>query len=141
MCHTHGFQCHTGSHFVNSFPYISPGLTFSRLNKELQDLTEYPLDSIKVEFWDDEAKRLVMDLDGAKNTLYEGKKFKLSFKFTKNYPFQCPVVTFIGEDRPIHPYVFSNYYICLPIFRKWNPTLSVKFICLSVMDLLASEQR
>ena len=144
MCHTHDSHCSycwDRSHSVDFFQYTSPELNFSRLHKDLQDLTEYPLDNIKVEFWDDKAKTLVVDLDGAKNTLYEGKKFKLSFKFSKNYPFECPLVTFIGEDRPIHPYVFSNCYICLPIFRKWNPALSVKSICLSVMDMLASAQR
>ena len=56
-----------------------------------------------------------MDVEGPPDTLYEGEKYNLCFKFNDRYPFDSPIVTFVGEDIPEHPHVYSNGHICLSI--------------------------
>lgn len=71
-------------------------------------------------------------MDGVEGTLYEGEHFQLLFKFNNKYPFDSPEVTFIGDNIPVHPHVYSNGHICLSILtedwwvvaggqcQKWN---------------------
>ena len=47
-----------------------------------------------------------MDVYGPPDTLYEGEKYNLSFKFNARYPFDSPIVTFVGDDIPVHPHVY-----------------------------------
>lgn len=70
-------------------------------------------------------------MEGAPGTLYEGEKFQLLFKFSPRYPFDSPEVTFIGNNIPVHPHVYSNGHICLSILTDdWSPALSVQSVCL-----------
>ena len=78
-------------------------------------------------------------MEGAKGTLYEGEQFQLQFRFSSKYPFDSPEVTFIGENIPIHPHIYSNGHICLSILTEdWSPALSVQSICLSIVSMLSS---
>lgn len=78
-------------------------------------------------------------MEGVPGTLYEGEKFVLQFKFTNKYPFDSPEVTFIGNNIPIHPHVYSNGHICLSILTDdWSPALSVQSVCLSIVSMLSS---
>ncbi|CAK5062329.1 unnamed protein product [Meloidogyne enterolobii] len=74
-----------------------------------------------------------------RNTLYEGEVFQLQFKFDDQYPFSSPEVTFIGENIPVHPHVYSNGHICLSILSDdWTPALSISSVCLSIQSMLSS---
>ncbi|KAK3090998.1 hypothetical protein FSP39_016347 [Pinctada imbricata] len=112
-----------------------------RLQKELQALTKDPPTGVKV---DAESiyrnlSEWIVDIDGAPESLYEGEKFKLMFKFGSRYPFDSPQVMFIGENIPLHPHVYSNGHICLSILTDdWSPALSVQSVCLSVVSMLSS---
>ena len=80
-----------------------------------------------------------MDVEGPPDTLYDGEKFSLSFQFNARYPFDSPIVLFVGDNIPIHPHVYSNGHICLSILTEgWSPALSVESVCLSIMSMLAS---
>ena len=52
---------------------------------------------------------------GADGTVYEGLQFKLSIKFTQNYPFNAPTVKF--ETPCFHPNVDQYGNICLDILK------------------------
>lgn len=83
--------------------------------------------------------RWIINMEGVPGTLYEGEHFQLQFKFTNKYPFDSPEVTFIGNNIPIHPHVYSNGHICLSILTDdWSPALSVQSVCLSIVSMLSS---
>ena len=76
---------------------------------------------------------------GPAGTLYENESFTLRFKFGSKYPFDSPEVTFVGDNIPIHPHIYSNGHICLSILTDdWSPALSVEAVCLSIISMLAS---
>ncbi|XP_047026687.1 ubiquitin-conjugating enzyme E2 W isoform X1 [Helicoverpa armigera] len=112
-----------------------------RLQKELMSLMKEPPPGVTVD-GDQASQNLTLwtvHMEGVPGTLYEGEKFVLQFKFTNKYPFDSPEVTFIGNNIPIHPHVYSNGHICLSILTDdWSPALSVQSVCLSIVSMLSS---
>ncbi|KAH9415152.1 ubiquitin-conjugating enzyme E2 W [Dermatophagoides pteronyssinus] len=110
-----------------------------RLQKELMSLKKDPptgvfVDEMKIE---PDMSQWSIDIVCPKGTLYAEERFTLSFKFSSNYPFDSPEVTFIGTNIPIHPHVYSNGHICLSILTDdWSPALSVQAVCLSILSML-----
>jgi len=51
-------------------------------------------------------------------------------------------VTFVGQNIPVHPHVYSNGHICLSILSDeeycWAPALNVQSVCVSIMSMLSS---
>lgn len=75
-------------------------------------------------------------ITGAEGTVYDGLTFRLSLKFTSEYPFKAPTVRF--ETGCFHPNVDANGYICLDILKdKWSAAYSVKSILQSIQSLLS----
>merc|ERR1712156_694854 len=113
-----------------------------RLQKELQNLIESPPEGIKVGSETVEGSDMstwIMDVEGPPDTLYDGEKFSLSFQFNARYPFDSPIVLFVGNNIPIHPHVYSNGHICLSTLTEdWSPAVSVRTLCLSIISMLAS---
>ncbi|KAG5305635.1 UBE2W enzyme, partial [Acromyrmex insinuator] len=112
-----------------------------RLQKELMSLIREPPPGVHVdaELAGQNLTQWIVHMEGAKGTLYEGEQFQLQFKFSSKYPFDSPEVTFIGENIPVHPHVYSNGHICLSILTEdWSPALSVQSICLSIISMLSS---
>lgn len=72
---------------------------------------------------------------GPEGTPYENLKFRLSLKFTDQYPYQPPKVTFVS---PIwHPNVDMSGNICLDILKdQWSAVYNVQTILLSLQALL-----
>ncbi|KAH6922435.1 hypothetical protein HPB50_013608 [Hyalomma asiaticum] len=116
-------------------------LLLKRLQKELLSMQKEPPPGVSVDM-DNVGSNLtqwIVDMEGAKGTLYEGEKFQLLFKFSSKYPFDSPEVTFLGPNIPVHPHVYSNGHICLSILTDdWSPALSVQSVCLSIVSMLSS---
>ncbi|CAK1585890.1 unnamed protein product [Parnassius mnemosyne] len=112
-----------------------------RLQKELMSLMKEPPPGVTVD-GDQASQNLTLwtvHMEGVPGTLYEGEKFVLQFKFTNKYPFDSPEVTFVGNNIPVHPHVYSNGHICLSILTDdWSPALSVQSVCLSIVSMLSS---
>ncbi|KAJ8915848.1 hypothetical protein NQ315_004661, partial [Exocentrus adspersus] len=112
-----------------------------RLQKELMSLVKEPPPGVSVDSNAAEQNLLhwIINMQGAAGTLYEGESFQLQFKFSNKYPFDSPEVTFVGNNIPVHPHVYSNGHICLSILTDdWSPALSVQSVCLSIISMLSS---
>lgn len=85
--------------------------------------------------------RWLVEIEGAKGTLYENETFQLQFKFNDKYPFDSPQVQFVG-NIPEHGHVYSNGHICLSILSdEWTPALSVSAVCLSIISMLSNASK
>lgn len=82
--------------------------------------------------------------------IYAGKVYRLSFRFSQNYPIEAPEVTFVqlpanlsgdGQMRsiPMHPHIYSNGIICLDLLDKagWSPVHNVESVSMSLQSMLA----
>ncbi|XP_001944563.1 ubiquitin-conjugating enzyme E2 W-like [Acyrthosiphon pisum] len=115
-----------------------------RLLKELRFFVDEPPEGMCVDGEETEQnlKLWIVYMNGAEGTLFEGEKFKLQFKFDGTYPFEAPEVTFVGDNIPVHPHIYSNGHICLSILSDdWSPALTVQAICVSIISMLSSCKR
>ncbi|CAM2725689.1 unnamed protein product [Rotaria socialis] len=114
-------------------------LVRKRLTKELKLLTENPTPGIRVVDDFSDMRKIRIDMEGASGTLYDGEQYQLLFKFSDQYPFDSPQVTFIGSNIPLHPHIYSNGHICLSILTDdWSPALSINAVCLTITVVLFS---
>ncbi|KAL4318665.1 hypothetical protein GQ457_18G016200 [Hibiscus cannabinus] len=74
-------------------------------------------------------------IKGSKDTVFEGKEYKLSLAFPNDYPFKPPKVKF--DTACFHPNVDVYGNICLDILQdKWSSAYDVRTILLSIQSLL-----
>jgi ubiquitin-conjugating enzyme E2 C len=79
--------------------------------------------------------RWIGTIEGPKETIYEGLKFKLTLDFTAKYPYVAPVVQFMTTC--FHPNIDSEGNICLDILKdKWTALYDVRTVLLSIQSLL-----
>lgn len=74
-------------------------------------------------------------INGPKDSVYDGLKFKLLLTFSSKYPYVAPNVTFITTC--FHPNIDSDGNICLDILKdKWTALYDVRTVLLSIQSLL-----
>lgn len=124
-----------------------------RLKRELAELRKHPLEHISAGPVD-EANLCLWSatLSGPPDTPYEDGIFSLSITFPDEYPFKPPLVRFItpiyhpniGRGE-LSPFLLSLNYltflldgtICMDsLYSKWNPTLTVDKVRLSLLGIL-----
>ncbi|CAH2066432.1 unnamed protein product [Thlaspi arvense] len=72
---------------------------------------------------------------GPDDTPWDGGMFKLTLKFTEDYPNKPPTVRFV--TRMFHPNIFADGNICLDILKKqWSPVYDVSSLLTSIQSLL-----
>lgn len=112
-----------------------------RIQKDLKELKESPLDSITAGPIDEsnifEWQGTIV---GPSDTPYAGGLFYLAIHFPMDYPFKCPKIRF--NTRIFHPNINDSGQICLDILKDgtngtWSPALSISRVLLSISSLLA----
>ena len=69
-------------------------------------------------------------VEGPKDSVYEGLKFKLRLEFPAGYPYQSPTVRF--STPCFHPNVDTHGNICLDILKeKWSALYEVNIVRLT----------
>ncbi|XP_057702137.1 ubiquitin-conjugating enzyme E2 C [Corythoichthys intestinalis] len=111
------------------------GAVTKRLQKELMTLMMAGDNGISAFPESDNLFKWIGTIDGAKGTVYEGLRYKLSLDFPAGYPYQAPRVRFLTPC--FHPNVDDQGFICLDILKdKWSALLDVRAILLCLQSLL-----
>ena len=107
-----------------------------RITNELKELKEYPITNCSAGPEDDDMMNWKGTIFGAKDTPYYSGLFHLNIKFTEEYPFKPPIVSF---TTPIyHCNVNASGGICLDILKdKWSPALTISKVLLSICSLMS----
>uniref|UniRef100_A0A1I8B6H6 UBIQUITIN_CONJUGAT_2 domain-containing protein n=1 Tax=Meloidogyne hapla TaxID=6305 RepID=A0A1I8B6H6_MELHA len=113
-----------------------------RLQQELADVTENPIEGIKIHSVGENIFIWKVAIFGAPGTIYQ------TLTFPPKYPFEPPSMRF---DNPIfHPNVYKDGKVCISILHppghdmlsgesaseRWNPAQGVRSIMLSVISML-----
>lgn len=113
----------------------SSGSVTKRLQQELMSMMQNDDGQVSAFPNGDSLFNWIGTIKGPTDTVFEGLTFKLSLKFTEEYPFKAPVVKFVTGC--FHPNVDSEGNICLDILKeKWSAAYSVKSILQSIQSLL-----
>lgn len=106
-----------------------------QIYKELCDLTQNPLEGIRVVYNEDDITCVQADIDGPAETPYYGGSFRIRLLLGKNFPASPPKGFFV--TRIFHPNVGRNGEICVNTLKKdWNQDLGIKHILLTIKCLL-----
>ncbi len=105
-----------------------------RLTRELAKLKEENIEGVNIIptenilIWE-------ADIEGPVGTPFEEGIFRLSLKFSNDYPLVPPSVKFITDIY--HPNVYKDGKICVDILQsEWSPGQNISSILISIRSLL-----
>lgn len=109
-----------------------------RIQRELKQFLKDPPPNLTVKVGKN-IRVWIIQMKGAKNTIYEGETFKLRVSFPAAYPTVPPSVYFLPPHIPVHEHVYTNGDICLSLLGKdWRPTMTAQSIAVSILSILSS---
>ena len=111
-------------------------MALRRIQKELFELGRNPVPNCSAgPISDNDLFVWQGSIVGPEGSPYEGGIFFLELKFSGEYPFKPPLVSF--TTKIYHCNVHSSGRICLDILKEqWSPALTVEKILLSISSLL-----
>ena len=111
----------------------------TRIMKEIEELYRDPPDNVTAGPIDEKnIYHWIATIEGPDDTDYKNGVFILDIQIPEEYPFKPPECKF--KTKIYHPNINKdNGNICLNILKpdKWNPSLSISNVLLSIMVLLA----
>jgi len=111
--------------------------TLKRLQKELKDCEERPVDGTSVVLKNDDMLHWEATISGPDGTPYKDGLFYIDITFPGDFPFKPPKVKF--NTRVYHCNVDEKGDFCHPsgmLKEKWSPATSVKKILEMLIDML-----
>ena len=115
---------------------------WSRLKRELKDLSEKPLANIGVHSMNKNENGQNLDniraqIIGSKESVYAKAVFELEIVVPERYPLVAPVIRFL---TPVyHPNIDKSGRICLSVLTdptQWKPSMNLAFLLLAIQSLL-----
>jgi len=106
-----------------------------RIQKELKDLRDQPVEGLTVELHDDNMLDWRCKIKADPSSPYKGGTFTFKLEFPSNYPFKAPTVTF--TTKIYHPGINEEGAICVPILRdEWKPSITMSTVLTVVQEKL-----
>lgn len=119
---------------ISNVENLSPQI-IRQVLKELQKITEDPLEGIKLQVNDADVTDIQALVDGPAGTPYAGGVFRIKLALGKDFPLSPPKAFFL--TKIFHPNVATNGEICVNTLKKdWKPDLGIKHILLTIKCLL-----
>ena len=111
-------------------------MALRRIQKELKDLSKEDLSDITAKPKSDNDLFLwEATIKGPTGSPYENGLFHIDIRFSSDYPFKPPTLTF--KTKIYHPNISSTGSICLDILKSnWSPALTLLKVLLSLSSLL-----
>ncbi|KAI0350242.1 ubiquitin-conjugating enzyme [Trametes cingulata] len=104
-----------------------------RIQKELRDITNNPIDGLTVEPVEDNLFEWKCSIKAASNSPYKGGTFHFTLSLPENFPFKAPSVTF--TTKIYHPGINEEGQICVPVLRdQWKPTVTLSSVLSTIQD-------
>ncbi|KAI0668522.1 ubiquitin-conjugating enzyme [Trametes maxima] len=104
-----------------------------RIQKELRDITNNPLEGLLVEPQEDNLFEWKCTIKAASNSPYKGGAFHFTLTLPENFPFKAPSVTF--TTKIYHPGINEEGHICVPVLRdQWKPTVTLSSVLSTIQE-------
>ena len=114
-----------------------PSVTTMIMTQELKDISRNKPYGVSLEPDSDNMLLWNCQLEGPKETPYEGGNFSLYLRIPPDYPLTPPEARF--KTRIFHPNIhFKTGEVCLDILKtNWTPAWTVLSVCQAILSMLS----
>ncbi|GJE98133.1 ubiquitin-conjugating enzyme [Phanerochaete sordida] len=104
-----------------------------RIQKELTDIRNKPIEGLTVEPEDDNLYIWKCSVKASKDSPYNGGTFHFTLTLPENFPFKAPSVTF--TTKIYHPGINDEGHICVPVLRdQWKPAVTLSSVLAIIQE-------
>ncbi|EKM83017.1 hypothetical protein AGABI1DRAFT_111546 [Agaricus bisporus var. burnettii JB137-S8] len=104
-----------------------------RIQKEVAELNNKPIEGITVTPQEDNLFEWKCSIKGASDSPYKGGTFRFNLSLPPNFPFKAPTVTF--TTKIYHPGINEEGAICIPVLRdEWKPTITLASVLQTIKE-------
>jgi ubiquitin-conjugating enzyme E2 D/E len=104
-----------------------------RIQKELTDISNKPIDGVKVEPLEDNIFEWTCTIKASPDSPYKNGTFHFKLELPQGFPFKAPDVTF--TTKIYHPGINEEGHICVPILHDdWKPSITLSTVLAVVQE-------